>query len=84
MSCVVIILAALLVAVGCGLAFRRVWARWCMIPLMAAAALVCFDGVLCGGFCGTLPFLVLSLVGLGIAVYTSMFIALSLWMIYRD
>lgn len=79
-----IMLGFLLVAAGSGLAFRRVWARWCMFPLLAVSALVCADGVLCGGWCGNHLLLHWSLVGLGVAGYTASFIAVSFWMIYRD
>ena len=83
-SCFGIILAALLVAVGTGLVFRRVWARWCMLLLLPLAGLVCIEGVLVAGCSGPLSFVVLSLIGLGIALYTWGFIALSLFLIYRD
>jgi len=79
-----IIVASSLVAIGFGLAFRRVWARWCILPLMVASALISVEGVLVAGCCGAFLFVVLSLVGLGAAIYTTIFVALSLCMIYRD
>ena len=80
-NCLAVILAALLIVAGSGLAFCRIWALWSMIPLMVGAGLMSLDGVLCAAFCGTFSFLILSFVGVMLAGYTLMLVSVSLWTI---
>lgn len=72
------------IVVGCGFALGRVWARWCMVPLMFGAGLVCLEGLLCGR-CFDNPTLVwLSVAGLAMVGYTTYFTLFSLCKVCHD
>jgi len=68
---------------GLGFCLRWRWARWCMVPLMLVTLLVCFDGWLCGAWCGNQQLVRLCLVGFAVIIYSSWFVGWSLVRIFE-
>ena len=66
------------IVVGCGFTQSRVWARWCMLPLMLVAALIWLDMLLCGACTGNRLLVWLSVAALIVILYTALFDLFSL------